>query len=507
MSEKQQFWSRLGTGARVGLVLGAALIVTAGVGLAVWSSGTDYQVLFSQMTEGDAASVVEQLKHQKIPFRLADGGTTVKVPAEQVYETRLLLVSSGVPLSGGVGFEIFDRQGVGATEQSQRVTYQRALQGELARTIGALNDVKYARVHLVIPESTVFKRDREEPRASVTLVVKSGASLSREEVMGIQRLVAASIAGLEASKVVITDQRGVTLSAADETGVDAGASEARLGVKRDIEAYVARKIVALLDRAYGAGQALVSVDVALNFDEIKSTVQDVVPLKGGVNGEGAIVRKRQVETGSAPSSEIVASESAAATHVRGSNATTEVEYEFGRRLEQVISAPGGITHMSVGVIVPGTLDDTKRQRITDLVRVAAGLNVARGDAVVVEPLDELATAGAARPTPPVTEPNVVPDTEVRAVPRKESPQHISNGLVTGVLGTIGIAFALAMGLFLGRGRWSAQKSLTHVERRQLLLELESALTPVPAHAGGGVGIMGAGGLKAGPAGSSGGNTR
>jgi flagellar M-ring protein FliF len=481
MAEKLQFWSRLGTGGRVGLVLGVAVILAGAVGLTVWSSRTDYQVLFSQMTEGDAASVVEQLKHQKVSYRLADGGTTVKVPAEQVYETRLALVSSGVPLSGGVGFEIFDRQGVGATEQSQRVTYQRALQGELARTIGALNDVKYARVHLVIPESTVFKRDREEPRASVTLVVKSGGTLSREEVTGIQRLVAAAISGLEASKVVITDQRGVTLSAADETGVGAGASEARLGVKRDVEAYVARKIVALLDRAYGAGQALVSVDVSLNFDEIKSTVQDVVPMKGGANGEGAVVRKRQVETASTPN-QVVASESAAATSVRGSNATTEVEYEFGRRLEQVVSAPGGITHMSVGVIVPGTLDDTKRQRIVDLVRVAAGVNVARGDAVVVEPLEELAAGSTSHPAPLVTEPNLAPDTEVHAAPVKESPQHAPNGLVVGVLETLGVAFALGAGLFLGRARWGSRKSLTQMERQQLLLELEGALNPVAVHA-------------------------
>ena len=146
--------------------------------------------------------------------------------------------------------------------------------------------------------------------------------------MGIQRLVAASIAGLDPVKVVITDQRGVTLSAADETGAVAGSSEARLGVKRDIEAYVARKIVALLDRAYGAGQALVSVEVVLNFDEIKSTIQDVVPLRGGANAEGAIVRKRQVEMGSTPS-QVVSSEAAAAANTKGSTATTEVEYEFG----------------------------------------------------------------------------------------------------------------------------------------------------------------------------------
>ena len=479
-----QLWARLSPPARIGLVLGILAIVATAVGLGIWSSSTDYQVLFSQLAEADAANVLEQLKRQKIPYRLADGGTTVKVPAEQVYETRLALVSSGMPLSGGVGFEIFDRQGVGTTEQSQRVSYQRALQGELARTIGALNDVKYARVHLVLPEVTVFKKDREEPRASVALVLKPGATLSHEEVMGIQRLVAASIAGLDPVKVVITDQRGITLSASDETGAAAGSSEARLGVKRDIEAYVARKIVALLDRAYGAGQALVSVDVTLNFDDIKSTVQDVVPVRGGANGEGAITRKRQVETGSTPT-QVVASEAAAAVNAKGSTATTEIEYEFGRRLEQVIAAPGSISRMSVGVIVPGALDDAKRQRIMDLVRVAAGANSARGDAIVVEPLDELAAGGASHSTPAAGEVSVAPEVETPVVSAPKEPVRSVFSMWTPVIAVVVIAAALIAGLFVGRGTSRTRKLLTHAERQQLLLELESALSPGATHGVGG----------------------
>src|SRR6185295_13679574 len=121
---------------------------------------------------------------QKTPYHLTGDGTTIEVPAGQVHETRLRLMSSGAPLAGGVGFEIFDKQGLGATEQSQRVSYQRALQGELARTIGTLDNVKQARIHLVLPESTLFKRDREEARAAVTLNLKPGASLGPEQIMG-----------------------------------------------------------------------------------------------------------------------------------------------------------------------------------------------------------------------------------------------------------------------------------------------------------------------------------
>src|SRR6185295_6468736 len=143
---------------------------------------------------------------QKTPYHLTGDGTTIEVPAGQVHETRLRLMSSGMPLAGGVGFEIFDRQGLGATEQSQRVSYQRALQGELARTIGALDHVQQARVHLVLPESTLFRRDRQESRASVSLKIEPGIVLLEAQIFGIQRLVAAAVPGLEIGRVVVTDQ-------------------------------------------------------------------------------------------------------------------------------------------------------------------------------------------------------------------------------------------------------------------------------------------------------------
>jgi flagellar M-ring protein FliF len=474
-----QLWSGLAPGARVGLVVGVVVIAAISIALALWSNGSEYRVLFSQLSDADAANIVEQLKRQKIPYRLADAGATIEVPAEQVYETRLTLVSNGLPLSGGVGFELFDRQGVGETEESQRVTYQRALQGELARTIAALNGVRYARVHLVLPEQTVFKRDREEPRASVALILKPGAALGHDQVLGIQRLVGAAVAGLDAGKVVITDQRGVTLSGADESSIGAAASGSRLSIKREVEEYVARKIVTLLDRAYGPGQALVSVDVTLNLDQIKRTVQDLVPLHAETDRpEGAVVRKRQVETrsgsGDTASSEV-------ATGARAGNATTEVEYEFGRRVEEVVAAPGSITRMSVGVVVPGALDETKRSHITDLVRAAAGINAAQGDAIVVEPLDELAsnsaTAGTKAATGAIGDAADGPavSATLRA-PAATAPASARLRVDTPMaLGGAVLAVVLIGGLLLGRGAWRTRRTLSPLERQRLLRELERTL--------------------------------
>jgi flagellar M-ring protein FliF len=468
------------------MILGAALIVAGAVALAVWSSSTDYQVLFAQLGEADAANVVEQLKHQKIPYRLADQGTTVKVPAGQVYETRLALVSSGLPLSGGVGFEIFDREGLGASEQSQRIAYQRALQGELARTISALQGVQSARVHLVLPESTMFKRDREEPRAAVSLVLKAGASLSAEQTAGVQRLVAASVSNLDASKVVITDQRGITLSGGDGTEGGTTGSDARLSIKRSIEDYIARKVGTLLDSAYGSGQALVSVDVALNFDQIKSTVQDLVPMKGTPAGpEGAVLRRRQVESGAGPTP-AVTSESATAGYAKPSGSTTEVEYEFGRREEQVISAPGSISRLSVGVIVPGDLSDEKRRRITDLVRVAAGINESRGDAVVVQPLEQLGVTKAALLTGEVatesaSSQSASSQTAASAAPAtvigKSAPESSTRRWVMVCLSAVGLlAFGLLAGLGMARKVPGHRPPLSAAERQHLLAEMERALS-------------------------------
>ena len=394
-------WNGLGTGGRIGIAMGGVVIALIIVAGALWSMQPDYRVLFSNLSETDAAAIVTELKHTKTVYRLADGGMTIRVPADRVYETRLALMSSGVPLSGGVGFEIFDKQGLGATEQSQRVSYQRALQGELARTIGALDHVRQARVLLALPTSSLFQRDRQQPRAAVSLIMQPGPPLEREQVAGIQRLVAASVADLDPAHVVVTDQRGVTLSDLDTLTGPGGVGGGRLAMKREIEEYFTRKIADLLEGAYGPGQVIVSVDVALNFDEIHRTVQSLLPVSSTAPVDAGVHRKRQVITGGTPTDDgINPSENDSSTR-RPVSSSTDVEYEYGRRVEQVVSSPGNIEQMSVGVVVRGQLSDEKQARIAQLVRMAAGLSDRRGDALTVEPLEATETK-AASPEPAAT---------------------------------------------------------------------------------------------------------
>ena len=475
------FWSRASRGTQL-LIVGGAVIL---LGVASWVSflilHTPYRILFSDLAESDAAAIVEQLKQQKIPYHIEQGGTAITVPAEQVHEVRLGLMGSDLPLRGGVGFEIFDKQGLGTTEQSQKVSYQRALQGELARTISTLDDVKSVRLHLVMPESSLFTRDRQQASAAVTLTMKPGAALRREQIVGVQRLVAASVPGLEPSRVVINDQRGVTLSAGDAAGEGSQAADARLQVKRDIESYITQKIVHLLDRAYGAGQAIVSVDASLNFDATKTTIQDLLPNGGPAGGEGRVVRRRQVIANGASDQMLAASlDGAAASPGRQPGSSMEVEYEYGKRINEVIAAPGAVTRLSVAVVVPGAVEGEKRQRIVDLVRMAAGLNDERGDAVKVQALNELSTDAGGESVP--ASPDVDADAPVTAAQKAGKPLPSGVQDVRWWIGGALIAFVALLVVLAGTRM--RRGSLSKEERQKMLDEIHAALNEDPRMAGG-----------------------
>jgi len=465
-------WNKAGRGAKI-VAFGAVLLALSGL---AWGAFVllheDYGVLFADLSAADAGAIVEQLKQEKVPYRIGGNGSIINVPAERVHEVRLRLMTSDLPLSGGVGFEIFDKQGLGATEQTQRVSFQRALQGELARTIGALEQVRQVRVHLVLPESTLFSRDRQQASAAVNLSLRSGVQLTRDEIAGIQRLVAAAVPSLEPSRVIITDQRGVTVSMNATDGVSSGAADARLQVKREIEEYIAHKVARLLDTAYGPGQAIVSVDTTLNFDATKTTVQDLLPAGGDstVAGEGRVLRRRQV-IATTPSEPMLTT--AAATDVtpaRQPGSSLEVEYEYGRRIAEVIAAPGAVTRISVGVIVPGTLSEEKRTRIGELVRMAAGIDEIRGDAISVQALEQVASVQ--------TRLEIHEDsgtTSEIAQPAAHSVAPDLPQLGNRVLGVFGPVFAVVLLAGLVVALIARPRRLSDEARRRILEEVQHAL--------------------------------
>jgi flagellar M-ring protein FliF len=296
-----------------------------------------------------------------------------------------------IPLRGGVGFELFNNADFGMTEFAQKVNYQRALQGEITRTIMAIEDVQFARVHLAIPEQGLFKKTLTKPKASITIAMKPGHTLRAEQVVGIQRLVSAAIPDISAQDVTIVNQSGVALTRAAGAEGEPEATSTRLDLKRSTEEYLARKAVAVLEKAFGPGQALASVDLLLNHDQSKITTEDVLPARNSpaATPTGVVVRERQVVRDGAPPSD--------ATKPQLAAGNTEVEYQVGRRVEQVVTAPGSIQHLGVAIVVKVPADKAQLERVRDLVAVAVGFDPKRGDSIAVYSMEQL--AGASVPAP------------------------------------------------------------------------------------------------------------
>lgn len=476
-------WEGLSRVGRVLLLAAMVVILGGGSAALLWASRSNDEVLFSDLEARDAAAIVDELKKMKVPYRIGGDGSKILVDGKAVREVRLSLMGRGVPITGGVGFEIFDNKEVGMTESIQKINYQRALQGELSRTIMANDQLRSARVHLVVEESGLFARQKIQPKAAVSVVLKSGAHLSNTQIMGIQRLVAAAVPGLEPSRVTVTDQRGIALSAEADDESDAnGAAVAsgKLRLKKQADEYLTQKVAAVLDRAFGQGQAIVSVDATLNFDEIKRTEQNVLPVPGHGADVGAVVRRREsiYRQNNATTTSIVRAVDGTSDSAEGRESpagaltsTNETEFELGKSAEQILSTPGGIRRVSVGVIVPQPLNGDQLNRVRDIVQMAVGFNAERGDAITVQPLGSIMTAmHTAEPidSPPASA-SAAPATPAATGQWRVDPVIIVLVLLVGLIG-FGVLLRVR-----GAAAGKVQSRLSDNERQQLLREIRSMI--------------------------------
>jgi flagellar M-ring protein FliF len=384
----------MGRTARIGVAVGTALVLALAFGVAFWAYHPDYQILFSEVSSADAAAMTAELDRTKTPYQLADGGNTILVPRDLVYKTRLKLMGKELPLHGAVGFEVFNNADFGMTDFVQKVNYQRAIQGELTRTILSIEDVQSARVHLAVPEQGMFKKAAVKSKASVTLVMKPGRALAPEQIAGIQRLVGASVPDVLASDVTVLDQHGIALTrvAPADGAMDSGL--AQLDSRRSVEEYLLRKVTQVLDRTFGPGGAIASVDVSLNLDQSRITTEDVLPAKnasGDGSPTGVVVRERQTvhdAGGAAPGGR---------EGQAGSGSVTESDYQVGRRIESLVTAPGSTRRLTIAVVVRKPLTDAQADKLKELIGLATGLDTHRGDAIAVVSMDRFATP--AEPVP------------------------------------------------------------------------------------------------------------
>ncbi|MTV41455.1 flagellar M-ring protein FliF [Duganella radicis] len=463
--------------ARVGLIVGVVLIVVLTAGLGLWAYRADDQILFSDVAPADAAAMTAELDKMKTPYQLTDGGATILVPKDLVYKTRLKLMSKELPLHGAVGFEVFNNADFGMTEFVQKVNYLRAIQGELTRTILSIEEVQAARVHLALPEQGLFKKTQAKPKASVTLTMKNGKALAPEQIAGIQRLVAASVPDIASGDVTVLNQHGVALTRMAQGEADESAL-ALLDSKRGTEEYLLKKVTQVLDRSYGPGQAIASVDVTLNADQSKVTTEEVLPAKNpdpNASATGVVVRERSS-----------ASEAAGATALAGGargngtpgNSTSEFDYQVGRRVEQVVSGGGTVKRMTIAVVVKQRLDEEQIASLKEVVALAAGFNRQRGDEVVVYSMQALANPAVV--TAPATPAASTGEAAVAPAPAASPARHAGSGQVVPVLAGLAVLVVLGAAAFgLASRRAPARARLSAAEREAMLGNVKQWIAAAP----------------------------
>ncbi|WP_457447642.1 flagellar basal-body MS-ring/collar protein FliF [Roseateles sp. P5_E4] len=382
-------WS---TRKKLGFGLGLAAILAFVLAVAWWAQRTPKAVLFSDLAERDAAVLTAELDKLKQPYSLSEDGRAILVGADSVHRTRLALMGKQLPLHGAVGFELFNNADFGVSDFVQKVNYQRALQGELTRTILAIDQVQDARIHLALPDQTLFRKDGPKAKASVSVSLKGGQSLRADQVTGIQRLIAASVPEIKPDDVTVLDQHGVVLSRAG--GEDSGLAAGQLDARQGMETHLAKKAARLLDQMFQPGESMVAVDAVLNHEQSRVTTEEVLGAAQGEQGghaAGVITRERTVTK-----------EPAGEANANGGGAaqvqTQETDYQTGKRVAQTVSQGGQIAHLNVAVVVKRNLGDSELTRVRQLVATAVGLQPARGDVVTVHSISDLGV-GTVPPAP------------------------------------------------------------------------------------------------------------
>jgi flagellar M-ring protein FliF len=457
-------WNSLGNGARVTLVCGVLFIFAATIATSLWVLRPDYQVLFADLKPQDTGAMVAELERMKVPYSIGADGNTILVDRSAVHATRLKLMGKDIPLHGAAGLELFNNADFGMTEFAQKINYQRALQGEITRTILSLSEVRDARVHLALPEESLFKRATSKAKAAITLNLKAGQSLRPEQINGIQRLVAAAVPGILSQDVTIVDQQGVALTRAVPIEGEQERGATALDLKRDTERLLARKATEVLERAFGAGQALASVDVSLNMDQVRVTTEDVLgaPNAAGQSTAGVMVREREVmrDVGAPLNSRGDASS-------RIGNTQREIDYQVGRRVEQTATQPGAIRRLQVVAVINQSLDENQLDQMRALVAAAVGAVPERGDTVVVQSLRGLEAASTPAAAAPV---GVFESGGQHVLARGTTPRTAANFDPITSLALFGLVAFVAAWLLVRRAR-ATPDTLTIAQRQALLEQL------------------------------------
>jgi len=433
----RQGYSALSFNQRV--MMGLAVVVLAAVvifSVVSLSSNEKYRTMYTGLSDQDGASIIAALDQLSIPYQLAAGGTAIMVPETSVYETRLKLAGQGLPKSADAGFEILDNQKFGTSQFVEQVNYVRAMEGELAKSIASIEQVKSARVHLAIPKQTAFAREQENPSASVVVALYPGRLLDTTQTAAIGRLVSSSVPQLKLQDVSIVDTEGNILAPVqrDPEGLDG----AQLKYVRDLERVLVQRVVAILEPVAGKEGVRAQVTAELDFDQRETTSESF-----GRNAapEGQSIRSRQeIEAQGSrrapggvpgaltnqapvpPEAPIVEEINAQERDEPGFRRESTINFEVDRVIESLKQSKGKIRRISAAVVldqkttaavqgasaakVPYTEDEL--EKITALVRDAIGFTAERGDRVSVVNIP-FSVEPPAQEDPPMITPDLLRD--------------------------------------------------------------------------------------------------
>jgi flagellar M-ring protein FliF len=372
----------------VGTVIAGFLVV------GLWVKQPEYQLLYGNVSSGGAYKIVEHLKEQRIPYKITNGGQDILVPANKVYEARIALAGEGLPQGGHVGFELFDRSRLGMGRFTQQIYFQRALEGELSRTISSMEGVEHARVHLVLKDQSVFADEASQPSASVVVQLKSGMSMGRQRIKSMVHLVAGSVMGLSPERVVVVDHQGTLLSGGEEEAGGALISASQFEQQHRIETQSEKKVQDMLERALGPNKAIVRVSMEMDFKKIEEMEEKFDP-------ENVAIRSEQRSTERSQGKDQAGAAAGQQTAAGKSNSSTKqqetINYEVNKVTRRLVEPSGKIKRLSVAVMVDGRYEtptgggeskyvprtDQELKTYEDLVKDAVGFTATRGDRVTV----------------------------------------------------------------------------------------------------------------------------
>ena len=407
MVQIQELFKRLNPRQRILIVAAAVLVAASLAGFTHWNRERDFRPLYTNLAAEDAGVLIQKLRESGTEYRLSENGTTVLVPSARVSEVRLQLASAGLPKSGRVGFELFDKTNFGVTDFAEHINYRRALEGELERSIMGLAEVEHARVHVTFPKESVFVESRQPAKASVLLKLKPGAKLAPQNVVAVCHLVASAVEGLEADAVSVLDMNGNLLSRPRSSGLDGEQpSEAALEYKQQVEKDLLAKINATLEPVVGAERFRAGVSAECDFTGGDETEESYDPARSVMTSS----QKTEDISGANLSSGMPGTASSlprpssrpGSSGLGTTRRTETIAYQSSRTVRRLRLPQGNVKRISAAVLVDQTLRwdgvgakakriieppaPEKLKAIRELVAGAIGLDANRGDQLIVETL-------------------------------------------------------------------------------------------------------------------------